>query len=340
VRAGDSGKIIICGVAATFLFVPPKALPDPPRIKEARLTQIVKEVQLLPAQQPARDATLNDQVAENTAVRTGVDSRSELTFEDLTITRLGANTIFSFNKAGRFVQLDSGSVLLRVPKDSGGAEIRTTAVTAAITGTTVIFETTRLGNSNLTVLEGSARFSLNKFPKKSVRVVGGKMVSVKAGALELPKPTDVDLEQLMKTHPLIVDFPPLPSEALITAEINKQHGITSAIPPPPPPPPPPPSPTAPPTQTATPKPTPGAVITTYTPRPIPTRTPRPKPTATPRPVGTIPPVATATPRQKPPPRPLPTVKPTPTPGKPQIPPGKKPPRKPTPTPTPTPVKIQ
>ena len=63
---------------------------------------------------------VNDKVREDTSVRTGGESRSELTFADLTIARLGADTIFSFNKAGRDDQLDGGSVLLRVPKNSGG----------------------------------------------------------------------------------------------------------------------------------------------------------------------------------------------------------------------------
>ena len=67
------------------------------RTKEARVTQVVKDVKLLPQQAAPRPATLRDLVREGTAVRTGTQSRSELTFNDLTITRLaGANTIQSF----------------------------------------------------------------------------------------------------------------------------------------------------------------------------------------------------------------------------------------------------
>src|SRR6476646_6472375 len=130
--------------------------------KEAQITQIIREFQLLPANDAARDAAVNDKVSEDTGVRTGGDSRSELTFPDLTITRLGANTIFSFNKSGRTANVDSGSILLRVPKDSGGGTIRSSVVTVAITGTTVIFEGTRGGRSKLITLEGSARVSLKK----------------------------------------------------------------------------------------------------------------------------------------------------------------------------------
>jgi hypothetical protein len=190
--------------------------------KEARVTQIIRDVKLLPSDAAARPAIVNDKVREDTGVRTGGDSRSELTFADLTITRLGSNTIFSFNKAGRNVQLDSGSILLRVPKDSGGGAIKASAVTVAVTGTTVIFESTRAGKSKLIVLEGGARASLVKHSGQSQYVRAGQMLDVPAGATTLPLPTNVDLNQVMKSHPLITDFPPLPSRDLIVAASQQQ----------------------------------------------------------------------------------------------------------------------
>jgi hypothetical protein len=281
---------------------------DPPK-KEARVTQIIREVKLLPFDAPPRPAAANEQVSENTAVRTGDESRSELTFEDLTITRLGANTIFSFNKAGRNGQLDSGSILLRVPKDSGGAEFRTRAVTVGITGTTVIFESTRLGNSKLITLEGGARLTLIKHPKEFADVRAGQMLSVKAGATKLPPPEDVDLDHIIKTHPLLTDFPPLPSQGLILAVIKNQRArppraptvnytpvvtpaprpiltsTTQPIPPPNFPPPPSRPPKRTPTPTVFPTRTP-PLTPTPTPTVSPTRRPRPKPPQTPKATST------------------------------------------------------
>lgn len=190
--------------------------------KEARVTQIIREVKLLPSDAAARAAVVNDKVSENTGVRTGGESRSELTFADLTITRLGSNTIFSFNRAGRNVQVDSGSILLRVPKDSGGGAIRTSAVTVAVTGTTVIFEGNRAGKTKLIVLEGGARATLVRNSGQSRNVQAGQMLDVPAGATTLPMPTNVDLNQIMKTHPLITDFRPLPSRDLIAAAAQQQ----------------------------------------------------------------------------------------------------------------------
>jgi hypothetical protein len=149
-------------------------------------------------------------------VRTGDESRSELTFTDLTIERLGSNTLFTFDRGGRTVHLDSGSVLLRVPKNSGGASMSTSAVAVGVTGTTVILES-HAGRNKLIVLEGSARVSLNKNRSESVNLRGGQMEDVPAGATKLPAPVNVNLSDIMKHHPLITDFGPLPSRDLIMA---------------------------------------------------------------------------------------------------------------------------
>src|SRR3954451_1948478 len=184
--------------------------------QEAQVTRIIREVKLLPVQAQPRPALLNDKVSDGSGVRTGDQSRSELTFTDLTIERLGANTLFSFNRGGRTVRLDSGSVLLRVPKNSGGANMSTTAVAVGVTGTTVILET-HAGRNKLIVLEGSARVSLNKNRSESVTVHGGQMEDVPAGAKKLPAPVNVNLSDIMQHHPLVTDFGPLPSRDLIMA---------------------------------------------------------------------------------------------------------------------------
>jgi hypothetical protein len=212
-------KLKTLSSALALLLVTGLAMADSK--KEARVTQIVRDVKILPADAAARTAVVNDRVADDTGVRTGGDSRSELTFADLTITRLGSNTIFSFNKAGRNAQVDSGSILLRVPKDSGGGRIKTSAVTVAVTGTTVILESVRGGNK-LYVLEGGARVSLVKYPKQFQYVRGAQMVDVPPGATTVPLPTNFDLNDLMNNHPLITGFPPLPSRDLIAATSQQQ----------------------------------------------------------------------------------------------------------------------
>src|SRR5204863_996609 len=184
-------------------------------MKEARVTQVIKDVKLLPGQAAPRPATLSDTVRGKTAVRTGVESRAELTFGDLTIARLGANTIFSFNEGTRTISLTNGAILLRVPKDSGGAKIQTAAVTAAITGTTVIAEYHPQSYAKYIVLEGLMRLYLKGRLGESILMGPGQMMMVKPDATRLSEPVDVDLKRLIETSLFFQGFRPLGSEPLL-----------------------------------------------------------------------------------------------------------------------------
>src|SRR5215813_5690044 len=98
--------------------------------KEARVTQAVHDVRLLASNTATRPASVGDNVRPGTAVRTGSDSRAELAFTDRTLARLGANTVLGFGEGGEF-DLGNGSILLYLPKSSGGARIDTPVATAA-----------------------------------------------------------------------------------------------------------------------------------------------------------------------------------------------------------------
>ena len=162
-------------------------------LKEARVTQIVRDVKLLPNAAPARPAVVNDPVRDGTAVRTGLESRTELTFADATLARLGANTIFSFTEGTRNLELTDGAMLLRVPKNAGGAKINTAAVTAAITGTTVMLEFHKNSYVKFIVLEGTGRIFLPSHVGESVLVHAGQMLIAKPNTRNLPNPVDVDI---------------------------------------------------------------------------------------------------------------------------------------------------
>ncbi|MBV9009645.1 MAG: FecR domain-containing protein, partial [Verrucomicrobia bacterium] len=198
------------------------------QLKEARVTQVVKDVKLLPFQAAPKPATVNDQVRDGTAVRTGVESRTELTFTDQTLARLGANTIFTFAEGTRNLDLKDGAMLLRVPKNAGGAKISTAAITAAITGTTVMLEYHPKSYAKFIVLEGTGRIYLPGRVGESVLVRAGQMLIVKPDAKKLPEPVDVDVKRIMQSSLLITDFGPMGSEALIGMEIQSQQAQKSS----------------------------------------------------------------------------------------------------------------
>ena len=80
------------------------------QLREARVTEVVKDVKLLPTASAPRPAAVSDEVRDGTAVRTGVESRSELKFPDQTLARLGANTVFSFSEGTRSLNLQDGAM--------------------------------------------------------------------------------------------------------------------------------------------------------------------------------------------------------------------------------------
>jgi quercetin dioxygenase-like cupin family protein len=194
---------------------------------EATITQIVNDVQLCGAQTARHSASINDKVRGGSRVETGMNSRTELTFADQALARLSANTVFSFTEGSRNLDLSSGAVLLHVPKGARGAKISSAAVTASITGTTVIVEYHPHGYLKFISLEGTARLYLRHRWGESVLVRPGQMLIMNPDAKSLPDSVDVDLKRLLKTARLIIDFPPLGSEQLIANENEKQQRAKS-----------------------------------------------------------------------------------------------------------------
>lgn len=110
-------------------------------LKEAKVTRIVNDVDLIESGDLRRDARTNDIMRDDMVLATGHKSRAELRFTDDTLARIGANSFFTFTEGTRNMELGKGTMLLKVPKGAGGAKVSTQSVTAAITGTTVLLET-------------------------------------------------------------------------------------------------------------------------------------------------------------------------------------------------------
>src|SRR5947207_11284869 len=91
-------------------------------LKEAKVTQVIQDVKVLPSGAAPRPATVNDDVRPGTAVQTGSQSRSDLTFKNQTNTRPVENSILNVCACALTIDLGSGQFLLYVPKKAGGAK--------------------------------------------------------------------------------------------------------------------------------------------------------------------------------------------------------------------------
>ena len=197
------------------------ALPLPAApLTESTYTEIIRDVNTLTAGNTAA-AKVNDLLRAPDRVRTGAQSRTELTASDNTITRVGANTVFSYADSGRILNLEKGSLLFHSPKGNGGGTIKSGGAAAAVLGTTLIVAATDDGGFKVILLEGRGQVTLLNGKKNSLRA--GQMVFIAPNGKKSSGALDINLKNLVAGSLLVNGFShPLPSEPLIAEEIRKQ----------------------------------------------------------------------------------------------------------------------
>ena len=150
-------------------------------IDHATITEVVNDVKILdPKSLNASPAKASGIFRTPQIMQTGAESRSEMIAADQTITRVGADTLFSFEPKERTINLRQGSILFQSPTGKGGGVIRTESATAAVLGTTIIVVATRDGGFKILVLEGTAQVTMPNGTKRIVH--GGQLVVVTPGA--------------------------------------------------------------------------------------------------------------------------------------------------------------
>jgi ferric-dicitrate binding protein FerR (iron transport regulator) len=188
---------------------------------EARISRVVNDVQLVTAEGAPRPAVVSDEVRKGATVRTGKESRAELTFDDGTVARLSANTVLTIKNGNRDLDLKEGALLLEAPKNARGAKVSSKEVAVAITGTTVVFESYAT-HFKLLVLDGTGRLYRPRHFGDSVLVRAGQMVFGRPEAA-LSNPVDFDLDKFLKTSRFVTDFQPLRTRTLMANQIAKQQ---------------------------------------------------------------------------------------------------------------------
>ena len=230
-------------MAAVFLavFHAPAA---PVTLLSARVTEIHHEVRLQeknlpagptagldpspyrdPTKAPTHQAAVGDMIHGGRLLKTGKDSRAELLFNDNTIARLGANSIFTFRRDSRNVHLSSGFVLLHTPKGNGGASVTTPTATAAVLGTTIMLSVLPDGSVKLVNLEGTSMLS---FQGQTQTLQPGQLCIYTPGQ-GISLPTTIDLKHLVQTSAMLKSFRgSLGSERLIQEAIDAQQLLLSS----------------------------------------------------------------------------------------------------------------
>lgn len=190
--------------------------------KQSKVTEVVNDVQIISAaDQKQMNAVINDIFKIPDILRTGPASRAELVAQDETVTRVGANTIFSFDPASRTIDLKQGSLLFHSPHGKGGGSIHTGSATASVLGSTLIVAATPNGGFKVIALEDEAEIKL--LNGRHQRLNPGQMTYILPGGTQLAPIILFRLDDLTQHSLLVKGFVhPLPSMPLILDEVNKQ----------------------------------------------------------------------------------------------------------------------
>jgi hypothetical protein len=201
-------------ISASALFSAP--------IQNLKFTDVVKDVKILNVATKAETtAKVGDVLVPPNVIKTGADSRAELVAEDQTVTRVGANTIFSVEANSRDVNIAKGSVLFHSPAGKGGGNIKSAGATASVLGTTLIVGANQSGGFKVMLLEG----------KGQVTGAGGGGTKLTAGQMSFAmpgqapsQPLNFELKGQVSGSKLVGGFSkPLASIAKIEAAVNLQQ---------------------------------------------------------------------------------------------------------------------
>ena len=196
--------------------------------------EVVKAFNLVSLLPQSKRAVPGDIIKGNTGLKTEGDSRAELQFPDLTITRVGSNSLFRFVAGTREIILDSGTMLFSAPAGAGGGTVRAGFISAAVTGSD--FMISNVGRVKVICLSHKVTVYLTANPKIRTELRPGQMLDIAAGAdrkmpraikradRKMPRATTINLGKLLATSKLTESggFRPLPSQPILAQNTNRQ----------------------------------------------------------------------------------------------------------------------
>jgi hypothetical protein len=169
-------------------------------------------------------AVINDKIESDTQVSTGEQSMCELSLDDKSITRIGANALFSFVKEERLVKCDKGTFLVSKHPETETITVTTGSVTAAINGSTVMFDV-KGDATHIAVAETTTGVIVTDKNGKSMILQSGEGISATPNGMTSSTPQSVDVKDLTSSSPLFTEkgLAPLANDALIKGVVGAQE---------------------------------------------------------------------------------------------------------------------
>ncbi len=177
--------IIAVALWGVLLIPPPNRASATTALTKAEVQDLRNVVQLMPQNQPRRQAHKRDAMIPGDGLATGRASLADLRFNDRSLARVGQETIFRFLPKTRNFSLSSGTVLLLIPPGNGRTRVNTPSAAAAIRGSALFVhydektDTTVVG-----ALTNSGIQVFNKDASQSQMLAAGQLMVIVQGKFQ------------------------------------------------------------------------------------------------------------------------------------------------------------
>ncbi|MEM9117696.1 MAG: FecR domain-containing protein [Cyanobacteria bacterium P01_F01_bin.56] len=193
------------------------ALADVP-LTRADVESMYNQVEFIPEGQNARPARLSDWLSVGDALRTALDARAELRFNDGSLARVGERATFWFVPNTRDFRLSNGTTLFLIPPNRGPSNIRTPSAVTGVQGTALVVRHIPQPDCDFSAISADADgcpgrtivMVLTNSPKgpvevtadsgSSARLSAGDLAVIENGAVEV---MEFNLQLFYQTSPLV-----------------------------------------------------------------------------------------------------------------------------------------
>jgi FecR protein len=159
-------------------------------IKEAKIYQVRNQVDINHKNiSNWNRAKVGDKIIPRDAVRTGANSRADILFNEGTLVRTGAGTIFRFPPGKRSFELSSGAALIMIRPQQGQSTINTPQAKVVTQGTALFVQHNPQNNASLVGVLTDSPAGLVKVTNANgdvtIQLQAGQFVSIVQGVVGL-----------------------------------------------------------------------------------------------------------------------------------------------------------
>ncbi|MCW6036701.1 FecR domain-containing protein [Spirulina subsalsa FACHB-351] len=171
-------------------------------LTQAVVESVSNQVRVVSQSQSPRSARVSEVIRPGDAIATAASSRADLRFNDQSLARLGAQSIFRFNPGTRNIDLSQGTALVLIRPGQGGTTIRTPNGAAGVRGSALVVRYDPATDTTLVAaLTNSGIVVFNQDGLETLPIAAGEMaVFIENQPAKVYK---FDLDTFYATSPLV-----------------------------------------------------------------------------------------------------------------------------------------